>query len=450
MRSEWVRFILDRKLALGVRSYNRFLGYIIVLIEPIKVTICTMLRRFSNEARGSVAVIFAVTSPVFLGMSALAIDFAAYSKYQGQLQFAADSAVLATAKELTLANTNEKALRSIAISYVRSSAGKIARGARVNLEIKEKEGSVKVTVTMPWSPFFAQYFSKAITPVIVTATARVRSSGKICVIGLAEKEKNTIYMDDKSHLVGNNCGVYSNSRHPDGIKVDKGGKLSAEFVCSAGGIKKDKSAEVYPTPTIDCPQVQDPLAKRKPPSIGSCTAIALAVKDEDRTLSPGVYCKGLKIEGNSKVSLQPGIYVIKDDKFEISDTATVNGRNVAFHLANDATFKFDKQSTVNLTAPKDGPLAGILFFEDRANKRGLTHKITSDYARLLLGTIYLSRGELEIDSGGPVADKSAYTAIVVQSIKLKEGPVLQLNSNYSATDIPVPSSLIGGDIILDR
>ena len=52
-----------------------------------------------------------------------------------------------------------------------------------------------------------------------------------------------------------------------------------------------------------------------------------------------------------------------------------------FYLTGEATFKFKKDTVVSLSAPKDGALAGILFFEDRDNNADLVNKITSDDAR---------------------------------------------------------------------
>jgi len=57
---------------------------------------------------------------------------------------------------------------------------------------------------------------------------------------------------------------------------------------------------------------------------------------------------------------------------------------------------------------------------------------------MLLGTIYMPKGRLIIDANKPIADKSAYTVLVVQRIDLHSGPNLILNSDYSASDVPVP------------
>ena len=110
---------------------------------------------------------------------------------------------------------------------------------------------------------------------------------------------------------------------------------------------------------------------------------------------------------------------------------------------------FDSGTTIDLTAPKDGPLAGILFFEDRKALPLRIHRIGSNNARNLVGTIYLPLGILFVDANAPVADNSAYTALVVRSLQLSEGPNLVLHSDYKSTDIPVPDGLIVGRPVLN-
>jgi hypothetical protein len=50
----------------------------------------------------------------------------------------------------------------------------------------------------------------------------------------------------------------------------------------------------------------------------------------------------------------------------------------------------------------------------------------------------MPKGRLIIDATKPVADKSAYTVIVVQQLDLYSGPNLILNADYGASEIPVP------------
>ena len=181
-------------------------------------------------------------------------------------------------------------------------------------------------------------------------------------------------------------------------------------------------------------------------------------------LEPGVYCGGLFIGQNQNVTLSPGVYVINDGPLVVSGNAKIKGEGVGFYLTGkDSVFDFQADTEIDLVAPKTGPLAGILIFEDRNVPYGerfnpfnlsklpddvRLHRIRSNNARQLLGTIYLPRAILMIDSKAPVADKSAYTAIIAWRIWLREGPSLHLNADYKSTDVPVPSSLVGGQIVL--
>lgn len=60
---------------------------------------------------------------------------------------------------------------------------------------------------------------------------------------------------------------------------------------------------------------------------------------------------------------------------------------------------------------------------------------------MLEGTLYLPRGHLYIDADQPIADQSAYTAIIAGQLSLYAGPHVVLNTNYDETDVPVPAGI---------
>ena len=119
--------------------------------------------------------------------------------------------------------------------------------------------------------------------------------------------------------------------------------------------------------------------------------------------------------------------------------------DVGFYLADDdASFHFTSDTSITLTAPKSGPMAGILFWEARSASQGRKHMIQSNNAETLVGTFYLPRGTLVVNASVPVAAESAFTAIVADKLEMLEKPNLVLNSDYTATDIPVPEGIGGG------
>ena len=154
-----------------------------------------------------------------------------------------------------------------------------------------------------------------------------------------------------------------------------------------------------------------------------------------------MFCGGLKIEKGAVVTLSPGIYVISGGKLEVKDTSKLIGDYVSFYFQDDAAvFTFEKDTTIDLGAPKDGELAGMLFFENPLSADGRNFTIKSEHAQRLLGTIYLPGGKLEIDSKADVAAQSAYTVIVANQIQVK-GANLVVNSDYGGTDVPVPDGI---------
>jgi hypothetical protein len=162
----------------------------------------------------------------------------------------------------------------------------------------------------------------------------------------------------------------------------------------------------------------------------------------------------LQILVEAEVKFRPGIYVIKDGPLVVSGKINFTGKDVGFYLVGDLTsFSFSKNVAIDISAPRDGPMAGILFFEDRNAPPLRSHAIKSDFARVLTGTIYLPQGVLKIDASKKVAQESAYTVVISRELKLYSGPHLILNSNYGDTDVPLPEGLRGAaspgkDIVL--
>ena len=308
-------------------------------------------------------------------------------------------------------------------------------------DIDRKEGTLHIEVEEHWTPAFAQFLNADITPIRAHATALIVGSTNVCVLTLDGSSTKAIHLDKNAKMRANGCGVYSNSNHSQGIRLDLDSSMSAALICSAGGYKAKTSA-VESIPTTDCPTIPDPLAARGTPAIGSCDQNGLTLAAGNHTLSPGTYCGGIKIKGTASVNFLPGTYVISDGNFTVADTAKITGEHVGFYLSGDASvIDFTDDASINLSGEVNGELAGLLFFEDRAASLNRKHHIQSTHVDELTGTIYLSRGTLLVDPNSPVAENSAYTAIIANRLELTEGPELTLNSDYGSTDVPVPAGI---------
>jgi Flp pilus assembly protein TadG len=410
-------------------------------------------RAFAKDQHGSLAVITALCSTVLCAVLAIAIDYVTMTRIQSQLQAAADGAALAGVKELRLAGATEKQIKAVAVAFVEHNAGEEAgKGKKsefdIDVKVSQAKSSVEVTLNKRWTPFLLQFTRTGSTSIKVVARAQTWKR-MACVVGLSPLVPPGVQLWSDARLTAEDCDVYSNTELPTGLVVNDDASLEASLICVAGGYVALGSQSVSPDPLTDCPPYEDPLASRAAPAVGFCDYVATIIINKNRTLDPGVYCGGLIILGTSRVTLNPGIYIIHNGLLKVAGSASMSGENVGFYLSGLLTLMyFDTNSSIDLTAPKDGLLAGILFFEDRNAPPLRIHRIGSNDARNLLGTIYLPVGILLVDANAPVADNSAYTAIVVRSLQLREGPNLVLHSDYQTTDVPVPDGLFTGRIVL--
>lgn len=399
--------------------------------------------RFWRRSDASIATIAALSIPVLLLASGAATEYASIASERGKLQAAADAAVLAGARELRFANADLTAVVNTTARFARtqivSQFG--TDGSDVRPAIDPARSAVELVITRPYAAVFGLSLLSTPSELRVRAVGKVGSGVPICLIGLEPGKAHAVWLKTRARLTATGCAVYSNSTHPQGLVGLNFANLSAQVICSSGG-KVGTKANFTPDPITNCPQLRDPLAARTPPHVGGCNQTDLVVSGTSTTLRPGVYCGGLKITQGADVRLAPGEYVMKDGPLWVDGGASLSGTYVGFYLSGAASvINFTARSTISLSAPRDGALASLLFFEDRSAPVGRRHLISSDDARMLLGTIYLPNGRLRVDANKPVADQSAYTIIVARWMELDAGPNLVMNARYGATDVPVPSSI---------
>jgi Flp pilus assembly protein TadG len=402
-----------------------------------------MLKRFAGEKSGGIAVMFAVSAPALLCVAGVAVDYSKMALMKAELQSVADAAALAGARQLALTNVSTSQVGSVVAQTIDFHAmnGGIPITHQVQADIKQRE--VVVDAEQSWSPFFAHFIDVSVTPVRARAKARLlHGSTRICVMALNPSGAKAVHLDKTSTITALDCGVYVNSKHSSGLQVDKEGKIRARLNCAAGGAKAAKATSILAEPITDCPAIEDPLKDRLPPDTAGCDFQDVKVTSGNKTLVPGIYCGGLEVSGTAKATLNSGIYVIKDGPFRVQNSAAVQGDDVGFYLTGSpALIDFSGDSSIQISGPESGSMAGLLFFEDRAAKLGRKHRINATGADRLVGTIYLPRGQLLIDPNSSVAEDSAYTAIIAYEISLNEGPNLVLNADYDATDVPVPEGI---------
>ena len=454
--------------------------------------------RFGSDRRGAVAVIFGLSATVLLGMAGGAADYARIALRRSQLQAAVDAGTLAGGNALKLAASSRASIVGLTEQTIRDAA-KASPDQPLTLTVTVPDDKTSVfaraeeTVRLPFAALIGFRESK----VAAQARANVVGRMRLCMLALDGAAPGAFNLQKSAQVTADGCSLYSNSKSQIGMVGGDSALAKAQTICSAGGYQGPR-ANFSPVPQTDCPVIEDPLRDRAVPAIGDCVTLPASAVKEDKpkdgkkdgenkvettlTLEPGTYCGGLRITGKAAVTLRAGIYVMKDGPLIVDKSASMTGTDVSFYFTgNKGGLLFDKKTTISLTAPTTGTMAGLLMSEERAvsspvdpaldvldevtgllipatppalgqTKPMRIYRIISDNARTMLGTIYLPSGRLVIDAKRPVADQSAYTVVVAQQVNLYEGPNLVLNANYDATSVPVPKGVgpLSGKLLLTQ
>ncbi len=420
--------------------------------ERLKLTtsMChSLIAGLRRDESGATLILFAVVLPALLIAIGGAIDFSLMMRQRQILQTAADSAALSGAKSLSLADAKREnvdaVVKAVVATYVDGNAKTdTSKAYSIKTSIQDSPLEVKIEIIQNAKTYLGEVLDVNFAQLKVHATARVIGQPNICVLALDPSAAGAISLFQQANVTGHKCSVFSNSDHNNSIHSKGQNQLRAEAICAAGGVGKGGSGSVFsPEPITDCPTFEDPLIGFPEPTPGACVMIKEKI-DRDRELQPGTYCGGLTISDFARVKLNPGTYIFKDGPLIVTDSAELHGDEVGFFFkGSGASLRFDRNTTISLGAQSGGDMAGLLIFAARDASTKLKFQILSDNARKLLGTIYLPNSELHIDAYQPIADQSAYTAIVANTMRLYGGPHLVLNADFGDTSVPVPEGLKG-------
>jgi Putative Flp pilus-assembly TadE/G-like len=160
----------------------------------------------------------------------------------------------------------------------------------------------------------------------------------------------------------------------------------------------------------------DPLSYVTAPSTAGLPVESMAAVTYDQsniplgnTIQPGIYCGGLRVgnTGGATFTMAPGVYYIAGGGFTFNSQAVITGTGVTIYNTSGplsgvpgcnsafTPFSINGQATVTLSAPTNGPLEGMLFFQDRRINSSLANTINGGANTVLNGAIYLLHSPLQ-------------------------------------------------------
>ena len=286
---------------------------------------------------------------------------------------------------------------------------------------------VTATVRESFAPTFLKVLGAQATTVAASATGGVVGStgaGGGCLYVLdTHGAAQALYVNGANLVL--TCGVYVNSANTtNAFELDSANAYicygTAASTCSTGTLPLNMvtGAKIYcngcgckdstaygstnnPSNTVTCAPptystaAADPLASLPAPSYSGCAGGTNYSQSNsgNYTISPGVYCGGIKITGGN-VTLNPGTYILNGGGLEIEGAnTTVTGNGVYFYSTSNGyaagPLLISGQPTVNIKAPSSGTYQGIFYMQDHNICPSTTHTVNGNTNIQINGTIYL-------------------------------------------------------------
>lgn len=394
---------------------------------------------FIKDSRGSVAVIFGVTTFVALVAAGAAVDYGRAFSTRSALQVATDAAAVSAAAADPDSDRIDLATTVFHANYPGSAAA----------DLNVATSSDKVMVTASAAVGTTLLAMAGITELAVAAISEAKSSANpspaLCIL-LLEKTEIGLYANSDSRLDAS-CAVHINSNNAEALYVNSNSHITASDVCVVGSSKLN-GGTVTPSPTHGCPEKADPMLSLPEPAEASlpCNYTDFTVNNgQTKTMWPGVYCKKTLINSGGNAIMLPGVYVFREGEFSINSLATVTGSEVMmFFKDKDARLNVNSGSTFKVTAPKSGTYQGVLMFQSRHpdTLSAPPHIVNADGNTELEGTLYVANGVFELTSLSVANEAADYTIIIARQMVLNSNGLLQVKCNLSG-NTPLPPLLAG-------
>ncbi len=393
-----------------------------------------LLRRLLEDCGGGTLVIFAAVLPILLVLACGAVDLAAVNGDRSAMQDAADATAIAMAKQLGL--STEAGLAARAQAYAAAQLGPIAQADNVTASVAVSQTAASVTVTLHGhrTSFFGNLLPPGGWTLSTAATATAMGSLPLCVLSYGLAGGYNIHVTAQSVMTAQGCLVQSNGD----ITVDNGARLVAGMAQAVG----TATGPITPSPQNGAPSIADPFASLtvSTPS-GSCNPYNVTyISSGSNFLAPGVHCGNFVVQNGARLQLLPGEHYFTHGQLQLQGYATLAGDDVALIFDKSSHFNFQDQATVNLSGRRSGTYAGFVIATTRLNTGNFN--ISSTSAEKLEGVIYIPNANLVVQGvGNKVAQQSAWTVVVAQSIQLNGSADLVINANYAASSVPVPGGV---------
>lgn len=427
--------------------------------------------RTADGGQAIILIALAMTG-LLLGVG-LAIDTGTLFVARRSAQSAADAAAWAGAVVIYRGATASEAISAASTDATANGYTDGANSTTVSVVSPPTGGEwsgdtrfVRVTITRDVRTFFLQGAASALTRIQVTAVAGAAPTAKgyaILVLGSTGTALSVAGGGSGGGITVSGGDVLVNSSDSNAaIKTTGGGTLTVTSPGDSIGVVGGYSGSGFsPSPTTGATAAFDPFLAMPEPSSTTCTAYggcsdvrsssSLSVNDT-RTLSPGIYAGGISIQSSANVTLNPGVYIMKDGGFKVVGGASVTGSGVMiFNTVADypgSTGNCDDISisgggTLTLSGPTTGVYKGMLIWQDddcdSTPSNAMTISGTTSVAALT-GTFYVPNNKVTIT--GAASGSALNCQIIANELAVSGSATINLTYDEALSAKPLLPALV--------
>lgn len=459
-------------------------------LAEFSTSIRSRIGRFLRSTSGNTTMIMTIAAIPMIGSIGLAVDYMRGVRAAEELQHVADAAALAAGSATNVTGTSSQKLAqraAIATNYITDSVARVSdielvgepqvttgpNTIDVKVNAKVKGSFINVLNALDSSAEVDnndgpvdQAGESSSRDIDLTVKSKVGFSedSYLCLLAMHATQTEAIYFQGNSEFMAT-CSVHANSNATTAIRTWGSAEAYAASFCARGGWA---GSGFDPDPEGGCSWVSDPYASMTLPTVGTCltaagmglpatgsgskgsTTTGAFVKSESRTLPPGTYCGGIEGKTHGKITLQKGIYVLKDGDLKLDAGSELYAEDGTVIYLKGATSNLDVTSgaILKVVAPNksnstsgDSTYAyrGWAFLQERI--AGTANTLYSKGGVNIIGGFYSPNRNLTVWANDVMNNDSSYFPMIVNTLNMNGTSTLYVNLDWEAADLDQPVAL---------
>lgn len=396
--------------------------------------IALTFQKFSSDRRGTIAILFALILVPAVSFVGSAVDYARALSAKTRLQSVTDIAAQAGARLPATANANrsDAALKSFNANMV----GAQFSATTPIIEASNSGVSVHSTASVPTAFMGLVGVNSIEVEASASARSQIQNGGVACLLALSRTSPDGLHMQGVNKVYSPDCWAWVNSTASTSINATGAATGVAQGFCTAGEI--DGSEHFTPVPFSGCDPLEDPFHKQMAVQYvpTACTQTNLQLANGTHTLSPGVYCGNTILRPQANVTLESGLYVMRDGYFQVQAGASVTGNGVTlFFFGKDTKMEVRGGGSLDLKAPTTGDLAGFVIVDRKLDwyDPSIRETTIQGGGRLKIeGIVYAPQWKVNISGNGEINQEADFFTLIADSFYMEGNGKLNISSNAAA------------------